>query len=102
VIIVDSDGTEKAVCGLHPFQNKGDDLRDAVCDKEYLCKAFYFFLKVFDDEQRKRFLEFLRAKYADWYEYSIKMDDNSYLNEFLDKEKLKFDVLDKERYCEGE
>jgi hypothetical protein len=70
-------------CPLHPARNNGKDLRDDVCDKNHMCKAFYMFYNQWDDKTRKKFIDFIKSKNLDWYSYSIGMDNNSLFEEFL-------------------
>lgn len=69
-------------CPLHPYRNYGKDIRDNVCEKDYRCKAVFLFEEKWDDETRKKFIGFIKSKHLDWYSYSIKMDNNSLVEEF--------------------
>lgn len=73
----------KAFCATHPFveKNKGIDYREPRCKKDHLCETFIRF-KQWPNVKKKEFLNFLRKKDLDWYEYSLGMDNNSFLNEF--------------------
>lgn len=71
-------------CPLHPARNNGKDLRDNVCDKGYMCKTFHLFKNEWDDKTRKAFLNFIKKKNLDWYSYSIGMDSDKFLKEFLE------------------
>jgi len=72
----------KVMCGLHPMQNKGEDNRDKECEREYFCKTMHQW-KMWDEEKKVNFLEFMKKKNPTVYEYSIKMDNDSWLEEFL-------------------
>lgn len=71
------------LCPLHPARHDGKDLRIGHCDINYLCKTAEKF-EGWDENKRKKFLQFIEGKNMDNITYSIKMDDNSLLNEFLD------------------
>lgn len=71
----------KIVCALHPLQNKGKDLRDMNCKKEYLCETFKQFL-TWDKKKQKKFIDFILDKEIDHYEYSMGMDSDEFLKEF--------------------
>ncbi len=80
-------------CPVHPEVNQGVDLRidHHYCDILHVCKTAYFY-DLWDDERKKAFQKFLkkkrRAGEIDWYDYSMKMADDSLLQEF---EGLKWD-----------
>lgn len=74
------------LCPLHPSLNSGVDHRDALCNRNYLCATFKWFLRA-DETTQKRFIDFIRKKNPDWYEYSIRMDNGAFLREFLDIKK---------------
>jgi len=74
----------KIICPLHPNLNKGKDLRDHLCDKDYLCETLKKFKKM-SSYKRKKFIEFVKSKNPDWYDYSINIDNGNYLKEFLKK-----------------
>ncbi len=71
----------KIYCSLHPEQNKDKDLRIGHCDVKFICKAARKYDK-WPDDTRKKFLKFIKDKKIDWYDYSIKMDNNILLKEF--------------------
>ncbi|MBI5389361.1 hypothetical protein HZB01_03210 [Candidatus Woesearchaeota archaeon] len=77
---------DKFICGYHPVQHNGTDHRDRLCDKEYNCKAYYYYHQVWDDSLREKFLRFLDQQKANWFEYSINMDNGKFLQEFLARE----------------
>jgi hypothetical protein len=85
--------TDKIHCPLHPEVHNGADLRidHHYCDILHVCKTAFFF-DLWDDERKKAFLNFLRKKKIrkelDWYTYSMRMADDSLLEEF---EGLKWD-----------
>ncbi len=73
-------------CPLHPMviegQNTGQkDLREGHCNPGHLCRIAYKFMKWSRDKQ-DRYVAFLKSNNLDWYEYSIKNDDGSLLDEF--------------------
>ena len=70
----------KLGCPLHPALN-GRDLREGHCDVQHLCKAALFFNQWAKNKQRA-FLDFVAKKNLDWYDYSVKMDNNELLHEF--------------------
>jgi len=70
------------VCPLHPALNKGKELRDNLCDKDYLCETFKQFNK-WNVFRRKKFIEFIKSKNPDCYDYSINIDNDSYFKEFV-------------------
>lgn len=72
---------DKAFCPLHPLQNGGEELRDEDCDFGYMCKTFKLF-KFWNEEKQIKFIDFLKTKKLDWYEYSVGMDSSSLLKEF--------------------
>ena len=77
-------GNSNIICPLHPAVC-GRELRKDHCDKDFLCKSAKKF-HGWSDEKRKKFLKFLKDKNLDWYDYSIGMEDNRFLDEF-EKEK---------------
>ena len=70
------------LCPLHPARHQGKDLRIGHCDTNYLCKTAKKF-EHWDDDLKKEFLRFISNKNLDNVTYSMKMDDNSLLREFL-------------------
>ncbi|RLE45445.1 hypothetical protein DRJ22_04340 [Candidatus Woesearchaeota archaeon] len=71
----------KIICALHPLQNKGKDLRDKNCKKEYMCETFKRF-KEWNKEKQKKFLKFIEEKKLSNYDYSKGMDEGTFLKEF--------------------
>ena len=67
-------------CPLHPTLHK-KDLREGHCDIHHLCKTAREFI-TWDDEKKKRFLDFVASKKLDNIEFSMKMDNSSLLEEF--------------------
>ena len=47
---------------------------------------FFKYVNDWDDAKRQRFLDFVDSLKLDWFDYSIKMDDDSLLKEFEKKE----------------
>lgn len=82
--IVLKDG--KFFCPGYPILNNGRDYRDLDpdCHKEHLCKAFSSF-QTWDKKKQQKFLDFIKLKKLDSYIYSIKMDNDSLLKEFEEK-----------------
>ena len=76
----------RKLCGLHPMQNDGEDYRDRICDKDFLCKAMKYYLRLWDDSTKQAFLDFVQEKNPDWYEYSMNMDQDKYFEEFIQKQ----------------
>jgi len=76
---------EEAYCPLHPLRNNGKELRDDDCDFDYMCRTFKLF-KSWSEDKQKRFVDFLKSKKLDWYEYSVGMDTSTLLDEFLSQE----------------
>jgi len=74
----------KVFCPCHPLQNDGNDLREPRCQKDHECETLKEFNKMSED-QKQKFLNFLRRKNLDWFNYSIAMDDGSLLKEFIIK-----------------
>ncbi len=76
-------------CPAHPeMENPEIDDRDSHCNIGHLCKLTQVF-EYWDDEKRKSFFEFLQKRVhdgMDWYEYSIKMDNDELLKEFEESE----------------
>ena len=77
---------DKLVCLVHP-KVIGREIRKKHCDHDYLCKTMKVFLK-WDKEQQDRFIAFIEEKHFEWYEYSIKIDDDSLLKEFTQQQLL--------------
>ncbi len=75
---------ETVGCPLHPKQNEGKDFREGYCEIEHLCKAAYMFSK-WDEKRKKQFIDFILEKRLDWYEFSVRMDNDSFLKEFEEK-----------------
>lgn len=69
------------LCPLHPARH-GKDLRIGHCDTDYFCKTATLFEK-WSEEKKKKFIAFVENKKLDNTEYSIRMDDNSLLKEFM-------------------
>jgi len=67
-------------CPLHPKENEVD-FREGHCVTEHLCKAAFEF-NLWDKQKQKSFLGFIKKKNLDWYDYSIKMDNDAIIEEF--------------------
>lgn len=74
---------KKFYCPGHPTLHGGRDFRnlDPDCEKDFICKTFGLF-QTWDAKKQKAFLQFLKEKKLDSYEYSIKMDNGKLLKEF--------------------
>jgi oligoribonuclease (3'-5' exoribonuclease) len=73
-------------CPGHPALHSGRDYRnlDPDCEKDFLCKTFGLFQQ-WPKQRQNQFLEFLKEKVSNGmasFDYSIKMDDGSLLEEF--------------------
>mgnify|MGYP001614592483 FL=1 len=73
------------LCPLHPARH-GKDLRIGHCDIEYLCKTATLF-ENWSEEKKKKFIAFIESKRLDNTEYSIRMDNDSLLKEFMELER---------------
>ena len=73
------------LCPLHPARHE-KDLRIGHCDTEYFCKTAAAFEK-WSEEKKKKFIAFVESKKLDNADYSIRMDNNSLLQEFTGQEK---------------
>ena len=73
-------------CPLHPNLHDGKDLREGHCDINHLCKTAKEFAK-WDKDKQEQFLLFVKDKTIDNLTYSMQMDDNTLLEEFLKEEK---------------
>lgn len=85
LVLLDFEKDKKARkigCPLHPKLNNGKDLREGYCEIDHLCKAAFMFNE-FDDNMKEKFLKLIKSKNLDWYDYSLKMDNNELINEFL-------------------
>lgn len=69
-------------CPLHQEQNNGKDLRQGHCDVVYLCPTAKQYV-LWDIITQKQFIDFIESKKLDSLDYSLQMDDNSILQEFL-------------------
>lgn len=79
---------DKFYCPGHISIHGKRDYRnlDSDCDKDFVCRTFGLFQE-WDKDKQKRFIDFIKSKKVDSFTYSIKMDNNSLLNEFEKKEK---------------
>ena len=70
-------------CPGHPLLHQGRDYRDLDpdCSKDFVCKTYRLF-QLWDEKKQQKFLDFLKAKNFDSFAYSIKMENNSILEEF--------------------
>ncbi len=70
-------------CPLHPTkqEDKSSDLREGHCDIHHLCKTAKSF-ENWTKETQNNFLIFLKSKELDNISYSMKMDNNTLLEEF--------------------
>ncbi|MDP2749510.1 MAG: hypothetical protein Q8O89_01600 [Nanoarchaeota archaeon] len=82
-------------CPAHPEFSDATDDRENHCDIAHLCKITQEF-EQWDDKKRAVFLKFLKQKSdqdMDWFEYSIKMDNDELLQDF----QKYYEKLDKKR-----
>ena len=83
--LIFSDKSAKSVkCPLHPAFNKakdGSDLREGHCEIEYLCKAAFLF-DLWDERKQIAFVKFIENKKLNWFNYSMGMNDDSFVDEF--------------------
>lgn len=75
-------------CPLHPALHNGKDLREGHCDIDHLCNTAVQF-NSWDKERQQEFLELLKSKNFDNLDYSIAMENDSLLIEFLKKNRNK-------------
>lgn len=72
-------------CPAHPELNDpNNDVRLNHCDIIHLCKLTQVF-DSWDEKKRNTFFEFLKKRVEngmDWFEYSIKMDNDELMKEF--------------------
>jgi hypothetical protein len=89
--VIFSDKKEtKVMCPLHPAFNEANeakDLRENHCDIYYLCKAAFCF-SMWNEKKKNKFIEFIKSKKPDWYEFSMGMDSDAFLNEFEESYRL--------------
>ena len=76
--------SRKVTCPLHPKKNNNTDLRLNHCDIHHLCKAAHFYNN-WPMKKKEAFIDFIEKKDLDWYEYSIQLDNNKIINEFIEK-----------------
>jgi len=81
-LIINDEG--KMICPAHPILNNNIDIRKNYCDIYYICKsAFVFGMWSYDKKDKfMRFLKFKTKNGMDWYEYSVKMDNGTIIEEF--------------------
>lgn len=72
-------------CPLHPSLHSGQDYRQSYCNNTHVCETQQKFFG-FDSAKKKRFLDFLRKKKLDFYDYSLGMDSGRLLREFESEE----------------
>lgn len=81
---------DKVYCPAHPavhglHEGKDPRLNHHHCDILHVCKTAFFY-DLWEADRKKEFMDFLRHKKKagelDWYTYSIKMADDSLLEEF--------------------
>lgn len=74
-------GRTKVFCPLHPEAAGKPDLRQGHCRPEHLCRTSLKF-NSWSDKRQQEYMEFLKSKNLNWYEYSIKTDNGKLLEEF--------------------
>ncbi len=79
--LIRDEKTDKVLCPLHPALNDGNDLRVGHCQTEYLCLTAQKFEK-WDDLTKERFLDFVKKKKLDRFDYSLAIDRNELVKEF--------------------
>ncbi len=77
----------KVGCAVHPELHKTDDMRVDYCIHSYKCKAKRLFESM-SPRMKRKFLKFVAEKLdttedSDWYDYSVMMDSNTFIDEFL-------------------
>ncbi|HLC88655.1 MAG TPA: hypothetical protein VJG49_01330 [Candidatus Nanoarchaeia archaeon] len=71
-------------CPLHPALHQERDLRDGHCDANHLCRTAKEFAN-WSPDQQKQFLQFINDKHLDNIGYSLQIENNTLLKEFLTK-----------------
>ena len=66
-------------CPMHPIL-QGEEKR--ICEIDHECKAYSLF-KNWDVKKQDSFIEFLKKKKLNVYNFSMGFDDNSFIDEFL-------------------
>jgi len=74
--------SDNILCPLHPALNDGNDLRVGHCQTEYLCLTAQKFEK-WTVETQKRFLDFVESKKLGRLDFSLLMDRNELLKDFV-------------------
>ncbi len=69
-------------CPMHPARNGGVDFREGYCEIDHLCKA-EFLWRGWNEDAKRRFLTFVLEKRPDAYDYSMGLDSDSYVDEFI-------------------
>ena len=82
-VIFTSQARDAVTCPLHPQENGGKDLRVGHCDIRYLCKAAVLFSE-WDEKTRDAFVSFIHHKDLDWFTFSMGMDSDALVDEFLE------------------
>ena len=72
-------------CALHPKQND-KDYRGYFCYRAYLCETQKQF-QSWDKETQKDFLNYLKSLNLDVYDFSIQMDNDKILKNYINKKK---------------
>jgi hypothetical protein len=67
-------------CPLHPELN-GKDIREGHCDTDHLCIAARRF-PAWSRKKQRDFIEFVKGRKMDWYQYSLLMDSDKLVEEF--------------------
>lgn len=76
---------ENGKIGCLVYQIEGKDMRHIIdCDTKYECKTFSMF-KSWDDMTQQKFKDFVENLDIDWYDFSIKMDNDEILELFLEE-----------------
>ncbi|NHI91779.1 MAG: hypothetical protein EAX96_04690 [Candidatus Lokiarchaeota archaeon] len=72
---------EHVFCPLHAECNQGIDYREGYCSLDYFCGTAREFLN-WNNQDRQKFLDFIKFKKLNPIEYSIKMYNGILLREF--------------------
>lgn len=83
-LIYSDEEKSKTTCPLHPMQTPDkSDMREGHCDISFSCKAAFLF-EGWNERIRNKFIQFLKEKGDDLTTYSLKMDADEYIEEFMD------------------
>jgi hypothetical protein len=83
-IIYQDKDMKKIMCPLHPYFNNEEekkDIRENHCDIHYLCKTAFIF-SIWNKDKQDKFIQFIKEKKLDWFDFSMGMDKGLFLKEF--------------------